>query len=256
MILIDKSRLRKILKNNQGKNYVYGLYRSDGSLFYVGVGVRHRVFHHTSSWAFQHDKNRLKINTIKKEGDGLLYALFLVHPERDKCLELEAKLISQFGRSDIGTGLLTNLTDGGESGPRGWVMDQQGRMQKSELGKQMSSHLSAKNKEFWKSLPDDEKAVILQRLQASSNGKAARVKIGISSKERWADAEYRERVSQSMKKAQSARKEENKHNASKAWATPQQRHLTLVKRAETRAKNKAAKVANTEPCSDILQNVN
>lgn len=129
MLLLTKTKLNKILNKDVSKSYTYGLCRGSGELFYIGVGIRRRVFAHTYTSELTKSGNRLKTNITKKEleAGGLRYVLFCVNKDREVCLSLEKELIQHFGRLDLGTGSLANLTAGGEIGVTGVVVSQETR---------------------------------------------------------------------------------------------------------------------------------
>ena len=85
------------------KFYVYAYLREDyQSPYYIGKGSGNRAWSKKRDFYPPNDKNRIKI--VAKS----LY--------EDEAFALEKKLISIFGRQDLGTGILRNQTDGGEGG--------------------------------------------------------------------------------------------------------------------------------------------
>jgi hypothetical protein len=80
------------------KYYVYEYLREDGSPYYIGKGSGFRAY--CKRPYRPKDKSRIKI--IK---DNLT---------EEEAFNLEINLIEQYGRQDLGTGILKNKTDGGE----------------------------------------------------------------------------------------------------------------------------------------------
>jgi hypothetical protein len=80
------------------KYYVYEYLREDGSPYYVGKGSGFRAY--CKRPYRPKDKSRIKI--IK---DNLT---------EEEAFDLEKTLIEQYGRQDLGTGILKNKTVGGE----------------------------------------------------------------------------------------------------------------------------------------------
>jgi len=85
------------------KYYVYAYMREDNtSPYYIGKGSGNRAYSKKRSFAPPKNRERIKIiATGLSESEAFI---------------LEKKLIAQFGRKDINTGILHNWTDGGEGG--------------------------------------------------------------------------------------------------------------------------------------------
>ena len=79
--------------------YVYEYIRDDGSPYYIGKGSGNRAFvKHKRGMPRDTNKIRfIKTNLMESEA-----------------LDLEKFLIAKYGRKDLGTGILINMTDGGE----------------------------------------------------------------------------------------------------------------------------------------------
>jgi hypothetical protein len=86
--------------------YVYAYLREDGSPYYIGKGKNKRAY-----------SNKHAVN-LPPHQRIIFLAKSLYNSE---AILLEKKLIKEFGRKDNGTGILRNLTDGGEgtTGRRG-----------------------------------------------------------------------------------------------------------------------------------------
>ena len=105
----------KILPNTY---YVYALCTPDEKPFYIGKGINRRCTHHFQPSQLDRDPNKHKVNTIKSLDNTVIKILAYLNNEQE-ALDLEQKLISYYGRRDIKTGVLTNLTDGGEGHHKG-----------------------------------------------------------------------------------------------------------------------------------------
>lgn len=96
--------------------YVYILRdpRKENEPFYVGKGKDKRAESHMNK---DDEHNLFKTNVINKiRGNGLepLIEYYKENLEESEAFLLEINLIKKYGRRDLGTGILTNLTDGGE----------------------------------------------------------------------------------------------------------------------------------------------
>jgi len=80
--------------------YVYMYLRDDGTPYYVGRGKGNRAFHYHKV-----TKKPKEISKIVITHKNLTF---------QESNDLEKELIKKYGRKDIGTGILRNMTDGGE----------------------------------------------------------------------------------------------------------------------------------------------
>ena len=81
--------------------YTYAYLREDGTPYYIGKGCRDRLYKQAGRLC-PPPKDRARIIYLKKD------------LSEDEAIKHEIYMIAVFGRKDNGTGILRNLTDGGE----------------------------------------------------------------------------------------------------------------------------------------------
>lgn len=113
------------IKANSGRFYVYLLSRSCGTPFYVGFGsaskstpriLDHEIEARTKRRTYRRS-NKHKINVILsiwRDGGEVGLAIDRWFDLESDAKRREIELIAEIGRSDLGTGPLTNLTAGGD----------------------------------------------------------------------------------------------------------------------------------------------
>jgi hypothetical protein len=102
--------------------YVYILRdpRKENEPFYVGKGKDSRAEFHGNKADIHNPFKTNVINKIKEVGLEPVIEYYKEHIEESIAFAEEIALIKQYGRRDNGTGILTNLTDGGE-GSSGYI---------------------------------------------------------------------------------------------------------------------------------------
>lgn len=87
--------------------------------FYVGVGTGRRLLDHAiCARRLQLDSHKLRvIRELWRSGFEIDYQIHGFYRERTQAERAEAALILRLGRRDLKTGLLTNVTAGGEGAP-------------------------------------------------------------------------------------------------------------------------------------------
>jgi hypothetical protein len=102
--------------------YTYAYLREDRTPFYIGRGKGRRAFDKSHNVKVPPKDRILFLKT------GLTFAESVDH---------ERYMIAVFGRKDNGTGILRNITDGGE-GMDGWVptLETRAKMSRSQKGRQ------------------------------------------------------------------------------------------------------------------------
>jgi len=114
--------------------YVYAYLREDNTPYYIGKGTKGRAFKKQGHTVPLPPKDRIKIvseNLTEEEAKAL-----------------EINLIKQYGRKDLGTGILRNMTDGGEgSSGRVATKEMKEKLSKANVGKKQSEETKQKRAE-------------------------------------------------------------------------------------------------------------
>lgn len=107
--------------------YTYAYLREDGTPYYIGKGKGKRAYDRKRHSAYVPSRNRILI--LKK------------NLTEEKAFKHEIYMINVFGRKDLGSGILYNLTDGGD-GPSGYVYTEEQRKKMGDMrrGKKRPNH--------------------------------------------------------------------------------------------------------------------
>lgn len=253
--------------------YVYILSKPDGTPFYVGMGRKDRIQKH--EWAAKNTtKKSHKLNVIRKiwaSGGQICKRFDSWHDTTESALIREAGLILEIGRSDIGTGPLTNHSSGGQYplfGPE-WrqktadairvaMKDPQLRERLSCLAKKRMSDPAYKQRirsslKQWfidnPELAEEYKALRAKRLRTQ----ACRKKAAALTKEQFRDPARRKKQSQALKNyyinnpdalvAMSSR-------VSEYCAKPEVRAHMSEARKKFNAENPILAIANKRACAE------
>ena len=195
------------------KYYVYAYLRDDQTPYYIGKGINRR--------AYQAHKRKNGSDMLPKD----ISRIKILHENlsEKQAFDLEKELILDYGRKDLGTGILRNLTEGGEGNRRtGWKHSEEAKlaMSKARIGK--PSHR--------KGVPSPMKGVA--RTQETKDKIASALKGGKLT------PEHRAKLSKAHKgKTLSAEHKAKLHNANKG------KTLSAEHKAKIGKANKEARLA-------------
>jgi len=129
--------------------YVYQYLREDGTPYYIGKGSKNRAYSHCRTIPRPKDKSRIEF--------------IATNLEETEAYKLEEELIQKYGRLDNATGILRNLTDGGDgaSNVKNKVPWNKGKKQSVEHNLKISKALAGRAKD------DDTK----RKISESKKGK-------------------------------------------------------------------------------------
>ncbi|MBW7848861.1 MAG: GIY-YIG nuclease family protein [Rhodospirillales bacterium] len=115
-VVEDAGRISAVIDSTASQFYVYLLLRPNREPFYVGKGTNKRLFQHEAE-ARNTTRRTHKLNVIRsiqQSGQRIGYGIACFFDSEVDAHQCERRLIQVIGRHDLGTGPLTNQTDGGE----------------------------------------------------------------------------------------------------------------------------------------------
>jgi len=140
------SKTCKDITKERNNFYVYHLIDSKTGLpFYVGKGYGNRMYKHAKyvkNGKIPNDNRYLfnKIRKILREGEVIDYKKILENVIEKIAFDKEIQDIKKYGRKNNGTGILCNMTDGGE-GTSGWHCSRKTRYRMSKAAlKRKNNH--------------------------------------------------------------------------------------------------------------------
>lgn len=174
---------------------VYEHYRNDtNSVFYVGIGKnKNRAFENTR-------RNSHWKRVVAKHGHTVK---IVSTPESwEDCCKKEKELIAKYGRIDLGTGTLVNMTDGGD-GMLGAVISEETRAKRSIslsgkiYSKERIAKISASLK--GKKMSDSARAKMSESQKGRVHSEETKAKISASGKGKKKSPEHIAKMSEAMK---------------------------------------------------------
>jgi hypothetical protein len=227
LVRLRAEKVRDFLLETSMKTfYVYGHFVPNSKEpFYIGKGTGRR-------YKKNDNRNKWWKNIVGKYGfepkilhDGLT---------EDVAAEMEKQLIKEYGRRDLGTGILVNLTDGGETSCGAKHTDEE----RKQIGE--------KSVENWmKKTPNERHQIGLVRWQNMTEEmrQQHRKNVGKSSKGRKHTEESRKKNAAAQKRVWKSKSEEDKqehreagrNNSKKYWEniTPEQLEAHRKRSRET-----------------------
>jgi len=177
--------------------YVYMYLREDGTPYYIGKGKGNR--------AYRKHRSGMRVKVPPK--DRIIFALKNL-TER-QAFDNEREFIKWYGRKDNNTGILRNLTNGGE-GPSGFILSEESKRKISEAnkGKIISAETRRKISEankgqisWQKGIPvsEESKRKISEANKGKVRSEETRLNISKSKKGIIISAETRRKISEATK---------------------------------------------------------
>lgn len=164
------------------KYYVYIYSYPDGTPFYVGKGSGRRDRVHLCDAKAGRNKDKWAVRVISKllrEGSQPLITRVAESLSETEALDLEKSLIARYGRKDLGTGCLTNATDGGdgavglspEKARRGTEAIMEWVRTKRVVDEEYKKRISEGLKDYYKThkVSEETRQKISQKMTGSSN---------------------------------------------------------------------------------------
>jgi len=199
--------------------YTYAYLREDKTPYYIGKGTGKRIYSTNKRIKPPKDKSRiiyLKQNLTEEEA-----------------FKHEVYMIDVFGRKDLGTGILVNMTNGGE-GASGWVPSEENKKNISDAKKNPSEETRKKISDAKKNPSEETRKKMSDVQKGKILTEETRRKISVANKDKILSEEHKKKISdaqkgnknhnygktapeETRKRMSDAHKGENNHNYGKKW---------------------------------------
>ena len=167
--------------------YTYAYLRDDGTPYYIGKGCGKRA------WSDGYRKG------CKKPKDNQRILILKNNLSEEEAFRHETYMIFVFGRKDLKTGILRNLTSGGD-GPSGWIASEEtkSKMSLAAKGKQKTEEHKAKIAASRRGKPRSEetKRKIREKLTGRKASPETKLKLKQSHTGKVHSPETREKIRQ------------------------------------------------------------
>ena len=207
--------------------YTYAYLRENGTPYYIGKGKGYRAF-------------RKKGKSINPPKDAARILFLKQNLTEDEAFKHEIYMIAVFGRKDLGTGILRNLTEGGD-GVSGLVHTEEIRKKISERTKEvmntdeMRKKLSDGNRGKIRS--EEFKRHLSEINKDRKHSEESKRKIGEASKCRTHSGESKIKMSESQKGILHSEETKKKMSESHKGKTRSIEHRQNISKAKTGEKH-------------------
>lgn len=164
-------------------HYTYAYLREDRTPYYIGRGTGRRAFKNHHRIAVPLKDRILFLKT------GLTFAESVDH---------ERYMIAVLGRKDLGTGILRNLTDGGE-GTQNLSPAARQKISEANSGRPLTKEHKAKIAEAARNMSDETKAKIAE--SSRNRSPETRAKLSAAGKARRLTPEHRAKIAEAARNA-------------------------------------------------------
>jgi len=154
--------------------YTYAYLREDKTPYYIGKGKGDRIY--STNRIIKPPKDKSRIIFLKK------------NLTEEEAFRHEIYMIDVFGRKDLGTGILYNMTDGGE-GSSGWVPSEETRKKLSERQK------GEKNHNYGKTASEETKIKMSVSRKGKTHSEESKIKMSEAHKGKIISEESKKRMS-------------------------------------------------------------